>query len=435
MKTIYLIIPYLFIQYIKAQHTGLAFATDKKTGCRVVSSGGSDRDSVSWEGPCKKKLAEGNGILKWYENGSEISRYTGYMHEGLPNGQGLYKYRNGHTAEGNFLNGELNGQGIYRMSQDRSLKGNFVNGKFLELDSPYLRRLQKHVVSGQDSTNLYIGDGINREMFYYILAPEKATAVIVLLPGTWESPEYVLSSNRKLVQMAFEEHMAVMVLSLNQRLILNRDILDFMNLSFNDAIKRYALPRDKFVIGGFSMGGMMSLRYTEMAHEDSAKTAIVPRCVYSVDGPADLESLYRNFQKKLDKNPQAGEPAYGLNEFRKHIGGSPEEFHDRYITCSPFSRDEKNGGNARFLTKVPVRIYTDVDPNWWLDYRQVDMYDLNGLDQSAMILFLLEHGNKKAEFINASGKGYRLEGNRHPHSWSIVDAEDCIRWIKACMSD
>ena len=57
------------------------------------------------------------------------------------------------------------------------------------------------------------------------------------------------------------------------------------------------------------------------------------------------------------------------------------------------------------------------------------MYDLNALDQTAMIQFLNDSGNTKAEFINAFGKGYRIEGNRHPHSWSIIDSHDCIDWI------
>jgi hypothetical protein len=38
-------------------------------------------------------------------------------------------------------------------------------------------------------------------------------------------------------------------------------------------------------------------------------------------------------------------------------------------------------------------------------------------------------GNKQAEFINPFGKGYRIEGNRHPHSWSIVDPAETIKWV------
>jgi len=30
-------------------------------------------------------------------------------------------------------------------------------------------------------------------------------------------------------------------------------------------------------------------------------------------------------------------------------------------------------------------------------------------------------------------KGYRLDGRRHPHSWSIVEPVDCINWILECL--
>ncbi|MBL0339898.1 MAG: hypothetical protein IPP71_02680 [Bacteroidetes bacterium] len=57
------------------------------------------------------------------------------------------------------------------------------------------------------------------------------------------------------------------------------------------------------------------------------------------------------------------------------------------------------------------------------------MYYMNGLDQTAMIQLLNDMGNKKAEFINSYQKGYRIEGNRHPHSWSIVEPVECMNWI------
>ena len=166
-----------------------------------------------------------------------------------------------------------------------------------------------------------------------------------------------------------------------------------------------------------------------MAYENKALTTVVPKAVYSVDGPVDLENIYKLFQRGLESNPAAVEPKYGINEFQRFIGGTPEQFHAKYVYYSAFSKSEKDGGNAKFLKNVPTRIYNDVDVNWWLANRGQDLYDMNALDQSAMINLLNKMGNKNAEFVNAFGKGYRLEGNRHPHSWSIVDAVECLNWI------
>jgi hypothetical protein len=157
---------------------------------------------------------------------------------------------------------------------------------------------------------------------------------------------------------------------------------------------------------------------------------VKPIAVYSVDGPTDLENMYHLEERALEKSPNKTEATYVLNEFRKNIGGSPNENRKNYIYYSTFSKSEKDGGNAKFLKNVPLRIYNDVDVNWWLANRNTDLYSMNALDQSAMINFLHGIGNNKAEFINAFGKGYRLDGTRHPHSWSIVDAVDCVNWIK-----
>jgi hypothetical protein len=33
------------------------------------------------------------------------------------------------------------------------------------------------------------------------------------------------------------------------------------------------------------------------------------------------------------------------------------------------------------------------------------------------------------EYIPTVNKGYRANGDRHPHSWSIVETNDLIQWM------
>jgi hypothetical protein len=40
-----------------------------------------------------------------------------------------------------------------------------------------------------------------------------------------------------------------------------------------------------------------------------------------------------------------------------------------------------------------------------------------------------EFGDKNIELIQTKNRSYRSKGQRHPHSWSIVDEEELIRWI------
>ncbi|MBK9320116.1 MAG: hypothetical protein IPM91_15845 [Bacteroidetes bacterium] len=72
-------------------------------------------------------------------------------------------------------------------------------------------------------------------------------------------------------------------------------------------------------------------------------------------------------------------------------------------------------------------------PIWWKN-RRMDSYDMFALNQKAMINQLKIIGNDKVESINALGKGYRTDGTRHPHPWSIVDVDDCINWTQNALN-
>ena len=89
----------------------------------------------------------------------------------------------------------------------------------------------------------------------------------------------------------------------------------------------------------------------------------------------------------------------------------------------------ENGGNAKYLKDMPIRMYTDLDVEWLLNERHRDLYDWNGTDIVAMINQLKVLGNTDANVKISQGKGIRLDGTRHPHSWSILDTKDCIDWI------
>lgn len=383
------------------------FLKDTKTGCTVWYKHIFSEDSVIWSGSCKDNFAHGKGTLIGFTAGKETSRYVGEMKNGKPDGYGVF------TFWGN-----------------RKLEGNFREGEPLFLNKNLLGRLTRNIVSENDSTNAYDGDNNQKKLYYDALIPDgKIKGTIILMPGTWSTTEYNLSSTSALCELAILNQLAVLVFSINQRLTLTDHTLNLMNTMIDSSIKKYKLPKDKFVMGGWSMGGIFSMRYAEIANEDSTKTIIKPRAVFNCDGPCDLANLYNNFKRKLNKNPGQNEPAYGIKELELYCGGSPQNSIQMYTYFSPFTFNEKDGGNAKYLLNTPIRIYADVDPVWWMRNRHVDAYDLNMLDQTAMIQLLNDMGNKNAEFINSYQKGIRIEGNRHPHSWSIVEPNDCIKWI------
>lgn len=420
-----------------------AYIKDLKTGCKVWDENYSPQDSISWKGTCKGDFAEGSGILIWYKKGKETARYTGIMQKGKPNGKGKYTYSGNGESEGNFIDGVLQGRGTRTFATGLKLEGSYTDDEFLNVDDAFLKLLKKHTTTFLDSTDIYVNDGNSKSLFYYTVVPKgNVKGALVLLPSSGENAESVISCNKKLIQSASERDILTIVLSINNDRGLDDDqlSLDFLNATFNQVVEQYQVPKNKFVIGGFSGGGMLALRYTEMSKDNSAKTSIIPVAVFGVDPPVDLAGLYNTSKRDITMNGDKiglsqgkmnglREAKWIVEEYNKIYGGAPDQYPERYVQCSMYSRSQKDGGNAKYLKNLPVRVYCDPDILWALKERNRDYYDMNAANLSAMINFLNLNGNKEAEFIPAVGKGYRLDGTRHPHSWSIVEPIDCLNWI------
>jgi hypothetical protein len=418
------------------------YLKDSKTGCKVWSDEYMPNDSISWSGACKNGYAFGDGVLKWYRDHKLAVTYNGQMKDGKLNGKGKYEIIGYIRYEGNFINGALNGKGAAYTSNGGKMIGNFVNGEFLNLDDRYLALLKKQYVAIKDSTEIYTDDGDDK-LFYYALIPKSIKAVLVLFPSTTESAETVISCNKDLMQQAYNNNILSVVVSANYNKALERDKMAmlFFETIFEELVTKFNAPKDKFILCGLSLGGENALQYTEMSRDKKYSTYIRPLAVIGVDPPVDNVTLYHHAKEEIElyskdsasitasKQMALNEDNFLIKYYHDLYGGPPEEFPEKYIAGSIFSLNQPDGGNAKYLLDVPLRIYSDPDVVWQLKNKSRDFYHMNAANQTAMIKFLMLHGNKKAEFIDALGKGFRVDGTRHPHSWSIVDPKDCIKWI------
>lgn len=307
----------------------------------------------------------------------------------------------------------------------------------ISLRAPYQQQLKKIAVPIADTSLLYVNDGESTNLFYVALVPKhRIKGALVLFPPTGETVEEVFNNNARLVTLACDSGVITIVPSLNYNLCLDTVALGFLNHAFGDMLNRYSVPANKIILGGFSLGGMNAIRYTEMAFENSNATAIKPVAVYGVDPPLDWARMYYTFSRTIQKNfsePAVLEARLYIDKLNAQFGGSPSQFPKAYSKYSMYLRSDSAGGNAKYLKNIPIRIYTDPDIQWQLNNRRVDYYDMNVLDQAAMINQLNQAGNSRAELVVALGKGYRPDGRRHPHSWSIVDAVDFNKWMMACL--
>ncbi|HTL80101.1 MAG TPA: hypothetical protein VL651_00275 [Bacteroidia bacterium] len=395
---------------ISAQQVVSKFISDPKTGFKVWDEYYSPDDSISWSGSSKNKMATGNGTLTWYVHGKEVAKYEGAMLKGKPEGKGKSSDYAGNVQEGNFM-----------------------DGAFVGIDDAYFPLLKKNLLTVKDTADLYVNDGASQQLFYYSLQPaKKLKGTVVLIPSTGERADEAIVATKKLAQLCCDSGLLVIWPSINHHIYFDQPSHLLLDSVFADVVKRYQAPKDKFFVGGFSLGAMLALRYTETANDGKNETVIIPRAVFGADPPVDLADLHDQFVRDTARKfSKAGmnEADYYLGEMHRCFGGAPQQFSANYVSNSIWSRSESDGGNAKFLLHTPLRIYSDPDIDWQMPQRGGDYYDMNAPDQTAMISELIRKGNKQAEYVNALGKGFRPDGTRHPHSWSIIDPDGFVKWV------
>jgi hypothetical protein len=253
----------------------------------------------------------------------------------------------------------------------------------------------------------------------------------VLLPGLGEAPHQVFTQTT-LAQQAARSGILTIVPSINNRIYLDAPSRAFLDKSINKALQSYKIASNKVVIGGFSAGGHLALAYTALLHQDSSKARFLPQAALGIDPSVDLANLWERARRMAKQNPNKAIGKEGrriLRSLQKAFGGSPGQYPQQYIAHSPFTRSSPQGGNAHYLVKVPLRLYCEPDMEFWQQL-SLEYKDLNAESAEAMIDFLQRAGNAQAQFVKTTGKGFR-RGMRFPHAWTIVDAAECIGWLKS----
>ena len=295
------------------------------------------------------------------------------------------------------------------------------------------QRTERIVVAHEDPYDLYANfDKDSTTLFYEKMIPKnRPVGALVILPGAGESIEEV-KKQITLHKLAVQKDLLVIFPSINWGTNKHIPEHQFLDTIFKQVMQQYHIPKDKWIIGGFSGGGMVALTYTEKANKYTDSTIIKPKAVFGIDPPLDYAHLWNHCKNDIERNfsePAIQEGKWIMDQYIKEFGGSPEEYPENYIKYSIFSYNSKNGGNAQFLKTTPILLYTEPDVLWQMQNRHRDYYDMNCVDIAAMINLLQLKGNKNAQLVVTQDKGRRLDGMRHPHSWSIMDSQQCLNWI------
>jgi len=293
------------------------------------------------------------------------------------------------------------------------------------------QKLEKVKVSDTDPYNFYINDGDSTEVFYYKMVPESMpVGVLTIFPSGGEKIEDLLKQI-DLHKVANKNDFLVIIPSYNWGTFQKTPDVNFIDGIFKQVVLEHKVTKENFILCGLSNGGMISLNYGITAIRDSS-TYVIPRGIIGIDPPLDYARLYHYCEREIDRNfSDAGvaEAKWLLDVFDQIYQGSPDEQPQNYIDASIYSYGAEEGGNAQFLNDIPVRMYSDLNLDYLLNQRKRDLYDWNGIDIVAFVNQLMINGNNNAEVIISQNKGVRLDGTKHPHSWSIMDTDDTIEWM------
>lgn len=281
--------------------------------------------------------------------------------------------------------------------------------------------------------NTDIDDG-----YYLAVAPQSSelSGVLVLLPGFGQTAESIFPET-KIPNVAYLHGILTIAVAGGRKLYADDEVIRKLSEALEHVKNKYKVSKDKFVIGGFSAGGTISLRYAEYCFEKPQDASIQPKGVFSVDSPVDLFDIWNYFQREIRKNySEAGVgEANFVSEIMLREIGDPVKNKDNYDRLTPFDTNREEPGNEKFLKDISVRVYHDIDVVWQLQNRRRSLFDSNALAASEMISRLLLAGNEEAEFMPAKQPGYRSAGFRHPHSWSIVDEVEFVLWVKKNLNE
>lgn len=287
----------------------------------------------------------------------------------------------------------------------------------------YSQTIKKIVL---DSTDFYSGH-------YLVVEPEDSdtiTGVLFLLAGFGQIPEDT-PPETKLHNVAYANNILTIFYAGGNKLYADSVTQLKLNKVFKDVLTRYKVKNNTFVLGGYSAGGMIALRYVELCNEFPEKFPIQPRGVFTVDSPIDIFTIYEQLEETVKNNfsELAVEEAVRAIAHIKNDYGIPHEHVSIYAKLTAFSMNKNYSQNETHLKNIPVRTYHDVDIAWRIKNRNQTVHLSNYEVTAELINRLVLMGNKRAEFMQSFKTGYRSNGQRHPHSWSIVDEVEFKQWM------
>lgn len=76
-----------------------------------------------------------------------------------------------------------------------------------------------------------------------------------------------------------------------------------------------------------------------------------------------------------------------------------------------------------------IKFYIEPDIDQYENIRKTDFKSTNAYTIQKLYALLKANNWKGVELIESKNKGCRSNGDRNPHSWSIINVDNLLNWI------
>lgn len=257
----------------------------------------------------------------------------------------------------------------------------------------------------------------------------KPSAVLVLFGGYPEVADDI-KREFKVLEKAKSNNIAVVFSNYNQKLWFEENELKKLAEQLQQIFTDHKLPNNNVHFGGFSSGGNVALLIGNFLTVNE-EFGLGPKGIFVVDSPIDLVALYNSAQKNINRNfsEVSVQEGHFIVEKLGNELGSPIKDLKKYEKHSVFTSITENIENIKNLKNTKIRMYSEPDTLWWKENRMADYEQLNAFYLKKLAKKLIHENFSKVEYITTENRGYRSNGEKHPHSWSIVQPNDLIDWV------
>lgn len=288
---------------------------------------------------------------------------------------------------------------------------------------------------GQKVEKIFLDPGDSTRNLYVALRPPKGSfaSYIFIIPGMFQTPEEVLRQSDLPKTAAQQGVLAIIptfATGIGSLGIDSATQKSFLRI-LADVAARFKITNQRFYVGGFSIGGTCAIKYAELALKNNYP--VKPTAVFAIDSPLDFERMFTVSKRELSfpglAEELAAENKYMLNRMTAEFGGAPDRVQSSYHKHSPYSFSDTTRQAIMPLINLPIRLYTEPDLQFW-SKQGVDYYGMNAVDLAALASDLTKMGNKRVTVITSIEKGFRRPNHdRNPHSWSIAEPADLMKWL------